>query len=509
VSLTLGQSGVEVKPVVGDTWAAAKAFWFQTLQLQDGTTYWPKVQEVSDFHLSEARIRITSAPARTSKSLSAAADTIPYIMPTKPLMNSLHWVIGTDYATNKEFAYLFEWLVDGHERHGLRIESARNNPGNGDMLIVLDYGFNEAKTHRCRAIVKGMSANNEKAMQGEEVTTANLSEAADHPSHILRKYLSTRCWKINLPTTPKPSAEWIRELIEDGNRDPSLGIEHFHFPKEANPHYNHERFDQEMRRADIRAKSTIGPNSTFADDPFFAEQFLGEWVYYTGMVLPFQRVRHVLLSAPPEIANSRKFVSLDYGYEDGEVALFWAVLPNGILVIFDEVYERHLTSQKFVEKIHDKLDAAEGADYVVGDPSQPQVARIMRDAGLNVWDRDKNAMRDRAAGFTRLRDLLTEGPVEGYPGIYVTANCKKTIAEWGVLRFREGCRNEFANGSFIGADHAADAARYFVMTRPVPQHEPDRKHDWLKAHMRKVRRLKFGSTGKFGTLGLKQRVGHG
>jgi len=441
--------------------------------------------------------------------MSTAYDTLAYILPTKPLTDSLHWIIGNDYSTNKEFSYLFECLVDHREKHGLPIERASNNPRNGDMLIVLDYGYNEKKDHRCRAVVKGMSCNNEKALQGEEVTTATLSEAAEHPPHILPKYLATRSWKTNLPTTPKPQAEWIKELIDKGRADPTLGIETFELPPDANPLYNYKRFEQQKRLADQRAKDTIGPHATFADDPYFAEQFLGLWVYYTGMVLPFQKVRHVLLSAPPETAHSRKFVSLDYGYEDGEVALFWAVLPSGILVIFDEVYERHLTSQKFVEKIHDKLADHEGADYVVGDPSQPQVARIMREAGLNVWDRDKNAMRDRAAGFTRLRDLMTEGPVEGYPGLYVTANCRKTIAEWGTLRFREGCRNEFANGSFVGADHAADAARYGVMTRPAPQVEPDHKHDWLKAHMRKVRRRSFGSRGKLGTFGVRKAVAHG
>lgn len=501
MSQTLGQ--VEAKPLVGDNWIQAKAFWFQTLQLADGTTYWPKAQQVVDYHRSDARIRITSAPARTSKSLSTAADTFAYVMPTKPLMSSLHWIIGTDYATNKEFSYLYEWIVDGRERHGLTVESARNNPGNGDMLIVLNYGFNEKKTHQCRAVIRGMSCNNEKAMQGEEVTTATLSEAAEHPAHILQKYLATRCWKINLPTTPKPSADWIRELKDRGEKDPSLGIEHFHYPKEANPHYPIERFNQEKRLADIRVKETIGPHASYRDDPYFAEQFLGLWVYYTGMVLPFNVERHVLASAPKEVSFAPKAVSIDYGYSDAAVAHFWAILSNGILVIFDEIYEKLLTSNKLIDRIHERLEKYGDTSYIVGDPSKPQVARIMREAGLNVWDRDKNAMRDRSAGFTRLRDLMTEGPVEGFPGLYVTANCKNTIAEWKTLRFREGCKNEFANGSFIGADHAADSARYFVMSRPLPSREGT-DEDWIKQHLRKVKRRRFGTQDKFGAFSARR-----
>lgn len=493
---TLGQ--VQAKPLVGENWTQAKAFWFNVFGYKD------MCAEAKAFHECEDPIRIITAPARTSKSWCTGHDIIPYAMPTKPLTDSLHWVIGNDYGTNKEFQYLYSCLVDNREKHGLPIERASNNPRNGDMLIVLDYGYNDKKDHRCRAVIKGMSCNNEKALQGEEVTTATLSEAAEHPEHILTKYLASRSWIIYLPTTPKPHAAWIKDLSDRGRLDPTLGISTFELPPHANPTYNYERFEQQKRLADQRAKDSIGPHATYEDDPFFAEQFLGRWVYYTGRVLPFQKARHVLPTAPPGVATARKGISLDYGYEDAAVALFWAVLSNGILVCFDEIYERHMTSPKFVEKIMDKMESHEGAEYVVGDPSKPQVARIMRECGLRVFDRDKNAMRDRAAGFTKLRDLLVEGPVEGYPGIYVTANCKKTIMEWEMLRFREGCANEFANGSFIGADHAADAARYFAMTRPNPRSEPDRKHEWLKAHMRKVRRRRFASSGKMGTFGIRQ-----
>ena len=80
-------------------------------------------------------------------------------------------------------------------------------------------------------------------------------------------------------------------------------------------------------------------------------------------------------------------------------------------------------------------------------------------------------MRDRAAGFRRLGDLLAAGPVKTpagvpYPGLYVSRRCPNTIREWNHLRFKEGFRNEYAPGSLVGDDHAADAARYGAMTRP-------------------------------------------
>ena len=56
--------------------------------------YEPQVQEVWDFHLSDAPIRINSAPARTSKSYSGSAEIFSENMPTVPLTGSLTWIVG-------------------------------------------------------------------------------------------------------------------------------------------------------------------------------------------------------------------------------------------------------------------------------------------------------------------------------------------------------------------------------------------------------------------------------
>ena len=68
--------------------------------------------------------------------------------------------------------------------------------------------------------------------------------------------------------------------------------------------------------------------------------------------------------------------------------------------------------------------------YFCGDPSRPEVDRVMRDNGLNVFTMDKNAQRDRNAGTRRLIDLLVAGPAEGFPGIYITSRCERTLKEW-------------------------------------------------------------------------------
>jgi hypothetical protein len=432
-------------------------------------------------------LRICSAPARTSKSLSAAAEHFAYAAtPTEPICEQLHWLIGPTYNVCKEFDYLFSWLAIQKRLDGANheITQARNNPANGDMIITIEHRM--PRRERSRSIIRGMSSTNERMLQGEEVTMATLSEAAEHPEHIWKKYLETRCWRVNFPTTPKAYAEWLFDLKRKGDSDPELSIESFHYPKEANPLYNEERF----RQAKLRASMSTGGKPE--EDPWFAEQFLGEWgVFYTGRVLPFEERKHTIARSLVDLEGTRIFLSLDYGYEDAAVCLFWQVRHDGILVIFDEIYETGLSTPAFVEKIMDRIeDYSDQVEYVVGDPSRPEVARIFRDCGLRVFDRDKNAMRDRAAGTRRLVDALSRGPIEGLPGLYVTENCHKTRKEWKYLRYREGMKNEYAPNAWVGDDHACDAARYGIQTRPRPGVENlEDEGAWVREHQnRKMRR---------------------
>ena len=434
--------------------------------------------EVVAFHSSDAPVRIVSAPARTSKSYSAAAEIIALTFVTVPRTNSLTWIIGPDYQTNKEFQYVFETLVDRKQElfpDAHSISRAVNNPGNGAMEIILEWPRIKPTDRICRAIYQGKSASNEKSLQGEEATVACLSEAAELQHQIWSKYISTRYWRALLPTTPKPKAEWIREMSEEGEKDTSLGIESFVFPKEANPYYNFDRHERERKRAASRS-----PTGRPEDDPYYAEQFLGQWVYYTGLVLPFNPKRHVFDVNPAWLEESRIFVSCDYGYEDACVANFFAVLPSGALLIFDEVHERRLSTQAFVEKVIEKLGPLESRlDYATGDPQEPQVAHFMRELGLPVIAIDKKAQRDRAAGHRRIVDLLSDDLRRGHPMLFVGSNCRHTIAEWKTLHYREGHTNEYGSTSISKDDHHFDAVRYGVMTRPEPTIKEEER-DWLR-----------------------------
>lgn len=471
MALVLGQSE-RIRPRGLETWTQAKAQWFHV------AGYKVFAEAVKAYHEAECRVRIQVAPARTTKSFSAAMDPLAYCLhPTDPPCDTVGWVVGPTYRTNKEFEYLFDVLVNRKVAHpGLlppkeNFERAVCNQSSGDMEIRFVKQEENGRKYRTRIV--GLTSENEKVLQGEQVTFAVLSEAAEHPGHIFDKYLSSRSWRTTLPTTPKARAmKWLKEgLIDAGRTDPAMGIADFEYPPEANPLYDWEARRQAEARALAKARKLIGPHATAADDPLFAEQFLGRWVQYTGRVLPFSRVGNGCSEA--EVAKilrqCKVHVSTDYGYDDPAVALFWAVRPDGILVLFDEVYERKLTTAEFVERIESRLlQNGVKAERVCGDPSRPEVERVLQEAGLRVYPIDKNAQRDRAAGYRRLQDLLVAGPVEGYPGIFVSERCQNTMDEWEQLTFKENFQNEYATNAIAGEDHSTDAARYYVMSRPRP-----------------------------------------
>lgn len=469
-------------------------------------------QDVARFHNSKARTRIISAPARTSKSYSTAAemayDAFPHFTRDKngrfaPIESRLLWCVGPDYPTCKEFDYLYKWLVDDRAKLGFdyKLVKARNAPKNGDMQIIIEWGRSpDGELHR--TIVKGMSATHERALQGEEVYHSVMSEAAEQPASILTKYLATRSHRLTLPTTPKPGASWIKELIDLGEADPTLGIEHFHYAIDfdsrscPNPTFDWKRFEQERRRAIARS-----PTGQPEDDPFFAEQFLGMWVYYTGRVLPLFRreasvpgkMSHLFDDFPQDLPKWRKFVSLDYGYDHPSAAIFWAVAPDGTLFICDELLESQIAPEKFVDAIKRKVSDELGwsVDYYVGDPSRPEVEAIMRDLGLPVYRvANKNTLRDRAAGTLLLIQYLSNDPQLGRPKLFVHRACRNIVHEWTTLRRKEDYTgDEFGKAAFAKGcrDDLFDAARYGLMTRVDP-YSPKGSEHWVHQFERERRR---------------------
>jgi hypothetical protein len=440
--------------------------------------YEPNHQVVWDYHDSDARLRIVSAPARTSKSYSAAHDLLVEGLPELerlpnglwvPGETQLNWVVGIDYATTKEFDYLWLHLVDGRLSELFNVESARKNPDQGNMRIVLNLGKTK-KGQASRVIYEVKSANHERSLQGEEVHRCILSEAAEHPPKVWDQYLSTRVGRATWPTTPKQAARWIYDQILSGEQDPELSIDSFTFPPEANPTYNWDRYHIEERKAQQRARRERGPRAEAKDDPWFAEQFLGQWVFYEGSVLPFHEEQsftgwsHLVDDVPAWAPAGYWAWSFDAGYNDPYAGLLWVIGLDGTMVVVDEFYERKLGDHEVVDRVREieQRHRVEPQCYV-GDPKKPQLTKILHQHGLPVFNTNPNKTAKRAPGFRLLINLMSEDPKTGRPKLFVHKRCGQLIREMQNIRHKPDVRDEYGEGSMVGDDHALDALRYGAM----------------------------------------------
>jgi len=433
-------------------------------------------------HQSRASTIIASAPARTSKSYAFSRGEIVHsflpmldekMRPVIPRGNDAvrNWIIGTDYTTAKEWDYAWADLIDNGliTALGGTIEKDNNSPAQGNMLIVASWG-RDKNGNRVKSILQTKSATNERSLQGEAICDSLMSEAAEHDERILNKYLKTRSQRILLPTTPKRKAMWLYEMIKAGEENPALGIDSFEFTPQCNPYYDWDRF----RAAELLAESRVGPGRA-EEDPEFAEQFLGKWVFEGGKVLPFRWMdvgeglpTHVVEYPPEGIEWAEWFVSCDYGYDHAACALWWAHLPDGRVHIERELYERNLNTSAFVSKIREiTADLGISPAYYVGDPRRPEVADLMIQKGLPIYPRDSRLMKERAGSHAALVELMSISPETNQCRFSISNECTSTITEWKHLRRKDGWTgDEYAKAALDPRckDEAYDAARYGACT---------------------------------------------
>ena len=420
--------------------------------------YEVKHPEVRRFHDSTARVKVASAPRRTSKSYSAAKDILVECLTPGARV----WIVGPNYGlAEKEFRYIHEDLVLKRKVLGLPAPKVcQTNARSGQLYIKWPWG----------AILEGKSADNPESLLGEAVDVALYSEGSQLPRQIRERYvqptLVTKKGREIIPTTPDQGGEWVHELIEKAEQG-DHGIDSFHWDVTANPKYDMEEFD--------RARKFYGEES-----PVFREQYLGEWVFYGGRVYgTFQESIHVI--EPFEIPNDWAVIrGIDFGHRDPFVCLWCAVGPSNELYFFREYYSREGKSIREHALNIKAMSAKMRIGLTVGDPSAAQAIDDICYEGIPTVP----ANNDRTAGRMRVLEYLmpSEDGIPPYPikdlpialaqkrwpRVYYFNTLKETIREKRYYRWKEGAQREGDREKTEGDDHAMDTERYIVMTRPSP-----------------------------------------
>ena len=413
---------------------------------------------VRSFHESNSRIKVASAPRRTSKSYAAAKDVLADILTP----GTRGWIVGPNYSlAEKEFRYIHEDLVLNRKKLGLPgPKVCQTNARSGQLYIRFPWG----------SIVEGKSADNPESLLGEAVDWVIYSEAAQLPRHIRERYVHptviTKKGREIVPTTPDQGGEWVHELVEKGEQG-THGIESFHWDVTANPKYDMEEFE--------RAKRFYGEES-----PVFREQYLGEWVFYGGRVYgTFQEATHVI--DPFDIPSDWPVIrGIDFGHRDPFVCLWCAVGPNSELYFYDEYYSREGKSIREHAQEIKARSFGRKISLTVGDPSAAQAIDDICYEGIPTI----SGNNDRTAGRLRfleylmqtedgvppwpIRDLPITQSQRKWPRVYVFKTLTEFRREMRYYRWKEGSQREGDREKTEGDDHAMDTARYIVNTRPSP-----------------------------------------
>ena len=411
--------------------------------------------EVRRFHNSTAKLRVCCAPRRTTKSYSAAKEVLITVMqPGKRV-----WIVGPNYnLAEKEFRYIHDDISIHLVKKGMpKPLYSACDARSGRLYMKTAWGTE----------VVGKSADNPSSLLGDAVDAVIYSEAAQIPRAIRERYVASTLNTTNgyeiIPTTPSAAAEWVHELFMIGQEGSIPEIESFHWDVSANPIYGHDELE--------RARKLYG-----SDSPVFREQYLGEWVFYAGVVYPsFSPETHVI--EPFDIPDTwPRIRAIDFGHRDPFVCLWGAVGPDNEVYIYREYYNREGMPIKHHANWIKELTKDERITQTVGDPSSAQSIDDICFEGLPVVP----ANNDRSAGRLRVSEYMMptpDGPAphntskllrSKWPRLYIFNTVKELPRELKFYRWAEGKEREGEKEKTEGSDHACDTLRYLLMTRPSP-----------------------------------------
>lgn len=415
---------------------------------------WPYEDEI----LSDPRRHIIDRGARrTGKSKRGAKRvfTQKIIYP-----KTRGWIVGPSYdLAHKEFRYIREFVEVFCRLHGLpKPTDVRENPGSGDLYMKTPW----------EAEIIGKSAQKPETLVGEELDWVLMSEPAMHKQETWERYLrptlSTRGGISMWPFTPDSGGLWLYEMELAAMGLPDWGCHHiaswdcpFYDPKEI-----------------AAAKRELS-------DDAFAEQYGGEWRFYTGRVYRcFQPDRH-LVQPFPIPASWKVYAATDFGLRDATCTLWIAVSPTGEAYVIDEYYYTgqdratpdHAAAMMAKEQALGVKTTVRLADY------HGLGAQLILDAAKAGWktiscgSNDRRFRRDRT--LTAMSAKLRPAPfhvrehggtvVDGglYPDIYLfKGRTPNLVRELQFLRWKETSRREGTMGDTEGDDHAIDPLEYIA-----------------------------------------------
>jgi len=330
----------------------------------------------------------------------------------------------------------------------------------------------------------GKSAKHTQSLLGDQWETVILSEASQMDARVWRQGLSTRYGRTIWPTTPSVKGRWITEFHAEAQLRQDSNVQLFNFPPWANPFYDKSKFDEALARYGSK-------------DPYFREQFLGDPnVWYGGRVFPvFQ---------PDPVEDLNEFVTargieggegchcitpilvpdswlriggIDYGWRDPTVFLFIAISPQGDVVVYDEYQRTQASTGEHIDRIR-QMAENNGTKWPIRvyREAKGQAKQIATDAAMDHRFATIPMSSDRVAGRLRIQEYLAKSE-SGFPRFRVVKQrCPRLVKEMTELHYDDVTTlHEGQQEKWLGDDHAVDALKYALLSRPSTKVLPEVK----------------------------------
>ena len=224
----------------------------------------------------------------------------------------------------------------------------------------------------------------------------------------------------------------------------------------------------------------------------------GDWDALAGQYFQeFRRDKHTC--SPFEIPQEwKRFRSMDWGYNDPCCVLWHAVGPENRIYTYREMYVTQTLARDVADRVRD-LSTGERIAYTVVSPDMWQtrgthdiegenIAEIFGAHGVPCLKADNN----RVIGWQQMHEFLADAP-DGRPRWIIFDNCENLIRTLPMLTHDD---HKVEDVSDKCEDHAPEAARYGLMSRPRPaKAEKPKQNIWYEDPFdlnKKRRSIKYG-----------------
>lgn len=218
-----------------------------------------------------------------------------------------------------------------------------------------------------------------------------------------------------------------------------------------NPYYNRRQYRANLMNVDEKRRKQLEDGDWDAIEG----QYFHEWSRALHVVEPFE--------IPDYWTKIRGY---DWGYTN-PMACVWATFDgDGRCFVYRELYGTGMVPTIQARKINEITPSAEAISYTAADPSiwartgvGLPIAEQLQRAGL----RTRKANNERVAGWQRVREFLKVDEASGQPRLFVFSHCHNLIRTLPMLVHDDKNPEDLDTDS---DDHAADALRYMLMSRP-------------------------------------------